>query len=664
MTGPFPHLFAPIALGRRQAKNRIMRVATTANLADRNRVGERLFEFYRTLAKGGVGTIVTEALRISPQEEFGPGALVAYDRCAIAGLRRLADVCHDEDALLIGQLNHGGRQHLASRVIAHLVAPSAIACPRSGGVPHVLSPDEIRALINMYIMSAVYCLEAGMDGVEIHGAQGHLIQQFVSPFSNRRTDEYGGSAEKRLRFPREIVDGVRRRIGRQPIVGYRLAVEEFTPGGLGLEQALEIAKALTADGQLDYLSLSQGNFNSIDTHLPDRHWPVLAFQDLQSRFKSEVSNMVIVASTRMQGPEQAERVLAAGDADMIGLCRALLVDPDWPNKALSGQVEDIRRCIACNQCWGWIAGGDAIACATNPVAGREYRFNKATRAARPHHVVVVGGGPAGLEAARVAGQRGHRVTLLEAERELGGRLKRIHHIPNYEEMRHLLDFLILQAEKAGVSIKTGTRASAENVLAEKPDLIIIATGAVPTAPDVPGDGSVPVLTGDESVDLTGGDRRNVIMMDEDGYYWSAAMAESLAASGKHLTIATRFFEVFREIPMVSRIAMLREMDKRGVELKPNMYVSRTSRGGAVLCHYLTQREEWVEDVAAVVWVGSARANGRLAEELRRAGVEPSRIHVVGDAFSPRRLPQALLEAHTAAWDIGSAAPVHAGANSY
>jgi 2,4-dienoyl-CoA reductase-like NADH-dependent reductase (Old Yellow Enzyme family) len=655
MTGAFPHLFEPIRLGTKEAKNRIMRVATTANLADRNRVGERLLEFYRTLAKGGVGTIVTEALRVSAQEAYGAGALVVHDRGSIEGLRRLSDVSHSEGALLIGQLNHGGRQHLASRVIAHTVAPSAIACPRSGGVPHALSTREVREMVETYIMCAVHCIEAGMDGVEIHGAQGHLIQQFVSPFSNRRTDEYGGNFENRLRFPREIIAGVRRRVGSNHIVGYRLAVEEFTQGGLRIQETLEVAKCLAEDGHIDYLSLSQGNFNTIETHLPDRHWPILAYRDLHARFKAVAPDVSIVASTRIQGPEQAESVLATGEADMIGMCRALLADPDWPAKARQGQPEDIRRCIACNQCWGWISSGEPIACATNPAAGREYQWKSLGKSESPRHVVVVGGGPAGLEAARVAALRGHRVTLLEATGELGGQLKHVHELPNYAEMRNLFDFLIPQVKKAGVTIKSGTPGTVATVLAEKPEEIVLATGASPVAPEIDGDGSVPVLTGEESVALSGLHGTSVIMMDEDGYYWSAAMAESLAASGKRLTIATRFFEAFREIPAVSRIAMLREMDRCGAQLKPNMFVSRASNGGVVLSHYLTGREEVVEDVAAVVWVGRARANGDLGEELLRAGFEKARLRIVGDAYAPRRLHQALVEAHSAARAIGSPA---------
>ena len=261
MTGLFPHLFQPIKLGRATAKNRIMRAATTANLADRNKVGPRLLEFYRTLAKGGVGTIVTEALRAQANDPFGPGALVVFDRSAVDGLRQLSDVCHAEGALLIGQLNMGGRQHLASRVVPFTIAPSAIACPRSGGVPHELSTREVRETIETYIMCAVHCIEGGLDGVEVHGAQGHLIQQFISPFSNRRTDAYGGSTENRLRFPREILEGVRQRIGSRPIVGFRLGVVEFTEGGLTIDDTVEIGRQFCAEGLVDYLSLAQGNFN-------------------------------------------------------------------------------------------------------------------------------------------------------------------------------------------------------------------------------------------------------------------------------------------------------------------------------------------------------------------------------------------------------------------
>ena len=279
MAAAFPHLFQSIQLGPKRAKNRIMRLATTSNLAERNHAGARLLAFYDTVAQGGAGTIVTESLRMFAQDTFPAGAIAIHDRDALPGLRQLSDVCHKSGALLLGQLNNGGRQHTASRVPGWMIAPSAIACPRSGGVPHELSVAEIGEVIETFVQCAANCIDAGMDGVEIHGAQGHLIGQFLSPFTNRRTDAYGGTPVKRLRFAVEILEKVRARVGERSVVGFRLGVEEFTEGGLGVEETLEIARTLTKAGLVDYLSLAQGNFNSIDAHLPDRHWEPLAYRD-------------------------------------------------------------------------------------------------------------------------------------------------------------------------------------------------------------------------------------------------------------------------------------------------------------------------------------------------------------------------------------------------
>lgn len=657
MNAHFPHLFEPVAIGPRRAKNRIMRVATTANLADGNKVGPRVLAFYKTLAKGGVGTIVTEALRVQAEDPFGPGALVIFDRAGIAGLRQISDACHAEGALLIGQLNMGGRQHLASRVPPFTIAPSAIACPRSGGVPHELTTREVRDTIEIYIMCAVHCIEAGMDGVEIHGAQGHLIQQFVSPHSNHRTDEYGGSAENRLRFPREILAGVRQRIGKRAIVGYRMGVEEFTDGGLGIADTVEIARQFVDDGLVDYLSLSQGNFNSIETHLPDRHWPIMAYQDLHKRFKTIAGDVPVIASTRIQGPEQAEAAIAAGEADMVGMCRALLVDPEWPVKAERGEADRIRRCIACNQCWAWISTGEPIACATNPVAGREHLWPKLERdrAEQALKVMVVGGGPAGLEAARVAAVRGHAVTLYERHDKLGGRLREVDKVQFHGEMAHLLAFLVPEVGRAGVHVRLSEKVDAEEIAAAAPDHVVIATGADGYAPKVAGDGSVPVIASDGPVPLPEDVKaRHVVIVDDDGYYWTEAMVQSVIEQGGIPIVIARQFEIGRELPAVSRIAFLREIDKAGGEVLANTYLCHVENGGAVLKNYLTgSSAEHLADVAAVVWVGAARANDGLASDLRDAGFPHERMHVVGDAFSPRRLANALTEAHRVGREIGS-----------
>lgn len=650
---PFPHLFSPIALGPLRVKNRVMRVATTTNLAEAGKVGERMLAFYRRAAEGGSGVLVSEAVRLHPLEAVVPNAIPLFDRSTIPGLRRISDAIHGAGAGFLMQLNHGGRQHLDRRV-GTLIAPSAIPCPRSGGTPHALTTREVEEMVEFFVAAAVNARDSGADGVEVHGAQGHLIGQFVSPFTNTREDRYGGSFENRMRFPREILQGVRRRLGARAVVGYRLAVEEFTPGGIGIEDACEIAAALVRDGLVDYLSLSQGNFNTIDTHLPDRHWPILAYRDVQRRIKDAVGGCVVVQSTRIQTPEQAEDVIASGDGDMVGLCRAIIVDPHWPEKARTGRAAEIRRCIACNQCWDWISSGERIGCATNPEAGREHHFGKLKEAPR-QRVVVVGGGPAGLEAARVAAERGHEVVLFERLPRLGGKVADACRLPNNAELKHVIDFLAPAVARNGVDIRLGHAATTADILAEAPHAVVVACGAEPLAPTLPGDGSVPVLTatGPDDLKRVPSLGRHLVLMDEDGYFWGAAVAEGAAALaagyGLKLVVATRFFENFRELPMVSRIATLRGLDEAGVGLRSSTFVARAEGGATILKHYLSGREERLPGTAAIIWIGAQATRSDLAAQLKASGLD--RTYLVGDAFAPRRIPAALVEAHTIARSI-------------
>lgn len=639
----FPTLFSPVRLGQATACNRVMRVATTTNLAEQNRVGDRMLAFYRTVAEGGAGVIVSEAARVHPQDAVTPGAIALFDRAALPGLRRLSAAIHRAGALFLFQLNHGGRQHLGRRV-GTLLAPSEIACPRSGGTPHALTTREVEQMVETFVAGAVHAMEAGADGVEVHGAQGHLIGQFVSPFTNRREDRYGGSLENRLRFPTEILQGVRRRLGHRAVIGYRLAVEEFTAGGIDVAQACEIAAMLARAGLCDYVSLSQGNFNTIETHLPDRHWPQATYRSIQAEIKRAVGDgLVVVQSTRVQTPEQAEAILAAGEGDMVGLCRALIVDPEWPLKARTGRAHEIRRCIACNQCWDWISSAEPIGCSTNPLAGREHHFGR-LRSAQPSSVIVVGGGPAGMEAARIAAARGHRVTLIEREAELGGRFRDASAFPSGGELAHLPQFLEGEMHRRRVALRLGETANADALIAMNPHAVILATGAEAAVPEIPTDGSVRLLAPARLRDLDGVQGR-VVLMDEDGYYWTAAVAEA-AAPGTSLIVVTRFFEAMRELPMVSRIATLRELDKAGVSFRTSMEPVRIEAGGVVLRHYLTGREEAIADCTALLWVGHARARNAMLPALKAAGIE--RSFVIGDAFAPRRVAAALAEAQAVA----------------
>lgn len=640
-TAPFPHLFSSLRVGKHVAQNRVVRSATTTSLAEKNEVSERLLAHYRALAKGGAGIIVTESMRPHPALLARASNVRVFDPRIVPGLTRWADVAHAEGALIIGQVQHGGRQHTATAVPARLIGPSAIACPRSGGVPHAMTDAEIRDYIAHNVTSAKNLVQAGFDGIEVHGAQGHLVQQFLSPFSNRRTDEWGGSWEKRKRFPQRMLEDIRAAVPPGFVLGYRIGIEEFTEGGWTLDMSIRLLREFAADGLIDYASLSQGNFNTIDTHLPDRHYPMMPFLAEQSKVKVALPTLTTIASTRIVSPEQAESVLAGGFADAIALGRALTVDPHWPRKAQHGEAASIRLCISCNACWGGLDDGTPITCVQNPIVGRETVLGEFTPAGTAKTIVVIGGGPAGMEAARVAAARGHRVTLFEKADELGGKTLTGAAVAGHFEYANVAHYLDRMVRKSRIDLHLGTTATADAILALAPDTVVLATGATPVAPEIESDGSVAVLRDLEAAptELSG---KTILMLDEDGYWWGAQTAQELGKRGGHLVLVTRFFEPFRELPIVSRIAALRNLDGLGAEVLALHEPVRIAGGKVVLRHYSSGRESPRGGIDYVLVVGPQAVNDELLDPLTRAGVE---VHLIGDAYAPRRLRHAIHEGH-------------------
>lgn len=637
----YPHLFRPIRIGGSVAKNRIVRLAMTTNLAERNEVSDKLVAHHRAAAKGGVGTIVTETVSVHPTSPGRAATLMLFRPEVIPGLRRLADAVHEENCLLFAQLNHRGRQHHASEVPT-LTAPSALACPRSGGVPHEMTTAEIEDVIAGFVSSAVHAARGGLDGVEVHAAHGHLVHQFLSPLSNRRTDAFGGDAERRMAFLLEILRRIRAQTPDLALC-VRMSVDDFTPGGVGVAESRLLARRLVDERLVDVLSLSQSTFDSIERHLPDRRSPPTPFIALQAQVKAVIGDVPAIVCTRIGTPEEAEDIVAGGRAELIGMARALIADPDWPAKAAGGRRQDIRDCIWCNQCWGWITQGQPIACAVNPAVGRETEPVGDDRAKLGKRIVVAGGGPAGLEAARAAAERGHSVLVLERRDVVGGKLADGCVLPGHEALGATTRSQMRALARLDVRVRTGTPATAETILAEKPDVVIVATGATAVLPELPSDGSVPLLAASDHTRALEREGR-VIVMDEDAAFWSSAIVESFIAAGRDVTLVTRFFEPLRELPATSRIVSLRLFDEHGVVLRTSSAVDHVEGGAVVLKHFYSRRESRIEDAAAVVWVGPQRANDELAARCRARGVETL---VVGDAFAPRRLTHAILEGYRA-----------------
>lgn len=646
---PYEHLFSPVRLGSVTAPNRVMQLATTNNLDDEGRVGDALIAFYEERAKGGVGLIVTEGLaghestQGSHGTSQGRGRVGAFDPASLDGLRRLAERIHRYEIPIFGQIFHGGRQHHAD-TIPMLWGPSAIPCPHSGGVPHAMTVDEITSTVRGFVQAATVLQEAGFDGIEVHGAQGHLIQEFLSAFSNQRHDAYGGSFGNRMRFLREILTAVRETVGPDFVVGFRTAGEEASPEGIDLEQACQIATALEADGTIDYLSVSMGNFNSIEIHTPDRHYPPAPFIEHARSIRAAVRDLPIVACGRILSPERADEVLAGGAADVIGLCRPLLADADWAEKAREGRADEIRGCISCNQCWGAIIEERDILCVHNPVTGREVAWGKGTiaPAETARTVVVVGGGPAGMEAARVAAERGHTVRLFEARDRLGGAVGIAATIPGHEEIGAVVDFLQGALGRAGVDVRLGTEVTADDVLREAPDAVVVAAGSVPLPTDLGAPKDFPVLTAWDVVEAGASTGARAIIFDEDGYYQACEVAEFMAHNGTEVTIVTRFWEVGREIPSVSRVTTVRALDELGVRFTPTAWFGRVEDRDVVITHYYSGREWTVAQVDSLVHVGRNHVRDEVYRGLQGAVDD---LHVIGDAYMPRRIANAVSEGH-------------------
>jgi dimethylglycine catabolism A len=655
MTSELRHLFSPIQVGSVTLKNRIYSSGHAEAMAEGGRPTARLRRYHESKAQGGCAlTIFGGSTSVHPSSPAAAWRQIAnHDDSIIRDYREMADAAHRHGCLIFTQLTHLGRRAQSDTEAWHvLLAPSPVPEPVHREVPHELEPEQIAMLVRAFGDAARRCREGGLDGIELSMAHNHLIDQFWSPLFNRRTDQYGGSLDNRLRFALEVLSSVRGQVGSDFVVGARISGDEFTRGGLSADDMAEITRRLVATGLIDFLSIIGGGAHTYQLQaaaVPNMSFPQAVYVHLAAAIKAAAPGMPIFHASRIVEPIQAERLLAEGRIDVVGMTRALIADPELPRKAREGRLDDIRTCVGANEgCIDRIYQGKPITCVQNPSTGREDELNEIHRAARPKKVVIVGGGVAGLEAARTAALRGHRVVLFEKEAAVGGQVLVAARAPARAEYGGIVRFLKGQVTKLGVEVRLKLEATVEHVLAENPDAVIIATGSQPYLPSIPGVDGKHVVTERDVLLERAAVGEEVVVVDDVHTQQALSVAEFLLDRGRRVTVVSPLFYPGQDTGITSLVPLYARLFTKGVTLTPHTALRAIEGSTVVVANVYSGAERRMHGIDTVVLAMGSRATDALYRALKgRVG----ELHLVGDCLAPRGVHQAILEGTRAARGI-------------
>jgi 2,4-dienoyl-CoA reductase-like NADH-dependent reductase (Old Yellow Enzyme family) len=650
-------LFEPITLGSVQIRNRVVMTGHGTGLAENFLPSERHVAYYRERALGGVGLIGMAFPQIHPTSQDVPGEPHAYDPAIVPGLRRISDAVHEHGARIVMQLGHGGRQGSSTFTEQALWGPSNIPCPFNLEMPKEMEPEDIDEIVAAHAIGARHAKQGGMDGVEIHsGYGGYLLASFLSPFSNFRSDEYGGSLENRVRIVVRVITAIRDEVGPGYLVGINLQGHDFSPGGLEARDAQAIAKAVEKTGGIDYICVKAATYYEANQNVPDMQHPKLIWASLAGAVKSAVS-IPVIAVGRINEPDEALSVLRNGQADMVAMTRQQIADPETVNKMREGRLDDIRRCIGCNQgCIDRLFKMTNATCVHNPAAGYELELGMGTlqRAEHASRVVVVGAGPAGLKAAEVSSRAGHNVTLIERRDRVGGQLRLAAKVKGRGEIGGVVSHLETQIGKLGVDLRCGWAPTAEELRALEPDHVIIATGSAPGVDLVGniarGQLDTPGLDHDHVLNVWdilehGAEVGHTVLIADDGEgSWKAiSIALDLSERGHDVHLVTPLPYVGAKLGPFTQNKLVPRIFASTITAHPFATIKSVSKTAVTL----TERghERVIEDVDTVVLAGWHRPVNDLYFAVKRMGIPVQRV---GDAIACRTMLEAIHEGERAA----------------
>ncbi|PZQ96101.1 MAG: oxidoreductase [Cereibacter sphaeroides] len=648
MSASFTHVFSPLRLRGCDIRNRILSTGHQTYLAKGNMPTEDFIAYHEARARGGVGLIVNEAARFHVSSVGEAPDLTILTDDAIPHYARLAEAVQRHGAKIFGQLSHSGRvtRRMTNGMRGVVYAPSPVPENRFQVIPREMPTEMVAEVVGACAEGARRYAEAGYDGIELMASHGLLFAQFLNSTSNRRDDIYGGTPENRLRALSDALRGVRKSVGPDLVVGLRISADEDDEGGMGKDLVLSICRSLCAEGLVDYINTTFGTMAAIGASIhvvPPMEVAPGYVAPYAAAIRAAVPVPVFVAG-RINQPQMAESILAAGQADMCGMTRALIADPDMPNKAREGRLDEIRACIGCNQgCIGHFHAGSSISCIQNPSTGRELRLPPVEPTTRPLRVLVAGGGPAGLMAAVTASEMGHQVVLAEAGAQLGGQALLAQLLPDRAEFGGLVTNLTQRLSQKQVEVRLNSPVTAATVAQIAPDAVLVATGSTPVDMEVVGaEAKNPVdaqdiLTGK----ATAGAR--VIVADWRGDWIGIGIAILLQRRGHDVRLAVNGIGAGMNLQQYLRDHWAGKLHAAGIQVVPYARIYGVDGDAAYFLHAASGEPMVLSHVDTIVLASGRAPRATLENELRGSGLP---FTTLGDATIARSAEEAIYDGHS------------------